>query len=95
MSALDDIRCFLPGIGEEEYARRDKLRSLRNTSAAIIAQSGSADARTLAWLCSDRVTEFIYAPAPIPLLDEVVRLCTRTVILASNTHDFDFEGSGS
>ena len=89
----DDILTFLPGISDEEYARRDKLRSLRNTAAAIIAQSGSVDARTFAWVCSDRVTDFIYTPAPLALLDEVVKLCTRTIVVASDHHAFDYGAS--
>ena len=89
----DDILTFLPGISDEEYAHRAKLRSLRNTAAAMIAESRSADARTLAWVCSDRVTEFIYAPAPLWLLDKVAKLCTRTIVVASDTHGFDYGAS--
>lgn len=79
---LDDIRCFLPGIGEEEYARRDKIRSMRNVAAAMIAKTESSAARQLAWLCSEFATEAVYAPLEASLLDDVGKFCHRLMITA-------------
>lgn len=78
----DDILTFLPGIGDEEYARRAKIRSMRNVAAAMIANTESNAARQLAWLCSEFATEAVYAPLEASLLDDVGKFCHRLMITA-------------
>lgn len=60
---LDDIRCFLPGIDDAEYALREKLRRHRNVAAAMLATTESPTARQFAWVVNDYVSELIFAPA--------------------------------
>lgn len=78
----DDIRTFLPGIGQDEYERRAKLRSMRNAAAAMISRTDCDAARQLAWLCTEYATEAIYAPFDPGMLDEVGKLCARFMITA-------------
>lgn len=90
----DDIRTFLPTISEAEYARRAKLRSLRNSAAAMISATDSATARTLAWLASDYATEALYAPAAASALDDLNRFCTRLMLTAMQAEQIDVFGAG-
>ena len=90
---LDDIRCFLPGIDAEEYARRAKLRSLRNTAAAMIARTECATARQLAWIASDYATELVYSPADPVVLDDVAKFCTRLMISAMHVERLETVGA--
>lgn len=78
----DDILTFLPGIDDAEYARRAKIRSMRNVAAAMIANTESSAARQLAWLCSEFATEAVYAPLDASLLDDVGKFCHRLMITA-------------
>ncbi|MGN3974205.1 hypothetical protein [Tsuneonella sp. SYSU-LHT278] len=87
----EDIRTFLPTIGQEEYARRAKLRSLRNAAAAMISATESNMARQLAWFASDYATEVLYAPAA---LDDLTKFCTRPMLTAMQAEKLDTLGAG-
>lgn len=90
----DDIRTFLPTIGEEEYARRAKLRSLRNAATAMITATESPTARGLAWIASDYSTEALYAPAAADALDDLNKFCTRLMLTAMQAEQIDAFGAG-
>ncbi len=90
----DDICTFLPGIGEEEYERRAKLRSLRNAAAAMIAATESDTARGLAWIASDYITTAIYAPASPEALDDLAKFATRLMLTAMQAEKIDLFGAG-
>ena len=47
----DDIRIFLPGIGDVEHSLRANLRTFRNCASAMIARTDSDTARGIAWEC--------------------------------------------
>lgn len=79
---LDDIRCFLPGIGEEEYARRDKLRRYRNVATALLSRTESPTARIYAWPVNDFISELLFSPASPALLVDVAKFCNRALITA-------------
>ncbi len=91
---LDDIRTFLPTIGEEEYERRAKLRSLRNAAAAMIAETNSGTARGLAWIASDYATEALYAARAADALDDLNKFCTRLMLTAMQAEQIDSFGAG-
>jgi hypothetical protein len=90
----DEILTFLPGIGEEEYAKRAKLRSIRNAAAAMIAATDSGTARHLAWIASDTVTQALYAPGATDALDELIQFCTRLMLTAMQAEKIDLFGAG-
>lgn len=87
--APDDIRTFLPGICEDEYRLRAKLRSMRNCAAAMIVKTESNTARALAWLCSDYSTAHVYAGVSNDRLIEVHRLCHRLMVTAMQAEALD------
>lgn len=89
---LDDIITFLPGISEEEYQVRAKIRSHRNAAGAIIAQTESSTARQLAWIASDWATEAVYTPAETNLLRDVAKLCSRLLITAMQAERLETVG---
>ena len=90
----DDICTFMPTICAEEYARRAKLRSLRNVAAAMISETESSTARQLAWLASDYITQSIYAPAAAEALDDLIKLCDRLMRTAMHAQRVDLFGAG-
>lgn len=79
---LDDIRTFLPGISDEEYQARARIRAHRNAAGAVIARSQSSTARQLAWIASDWASEAVYTPAETTWLWDVAKLCSRLLITA-------------
>lgn len=85
----DDIRTFLPTIGEEEYARRAKLRSLRNAATAMVNNTDSDTARGLAWFAIEYATGALYAPGAAEALDELIRICTRLMLTAIQAEQID------
>lgn len=91
---LDDIQTFLPGLSDEEYALRVKLRSWRNTAGAMIATTQSDAARQLAWMASDFATELIYSPADHGLLREVIQFCRRLMLTAIQAENLERFGGG-
>lgn len=87
----DDIAIFLPGIGDEEYAKRAKLRSLRNAATAMIGSTESGNARSLAWMANDYATGALFAPGAAHALDGLNKLCTRLMIVAMQAEQLDLE----
>lgn len=85
----DDIITFLPGIGQDEYDLRAKLRSMRNCAAAMIAKTESDTARALAWTCSEYATAYVYAGADQETLSEVGRFCNRLMLTAMQAEAID------
>ena len=92
ISKADDIQTFLPGIGEEEYQLRDKVRSMRNCAAALIVKTHSDTARALGWICSDYATAHIYAGVDHAALAEIIRFCNRLLVTAMQAEAIDGGG---
>lgn len=90
--ATDDIRTFLPGINEEEYELRAKLRTFRNCAAAMIAKTDSDTARSLAWMCSEYATSHLYAGVEDQTLMEIGRFCNRLMLTAMQAEQIDAGG---
>lgn len=90
----DDIRTFLPTIGEEEYARRAKLRSLRNAATAMVNNTDSSTARGLAWFAIEYATEALYAPDASEALEDLNKFCTRLMLTAMQAEQIDTFGAG-
>ena len=89
ISKPDDIQTFLPGISEEEYQLRAKLRTMRNCASAMIAKTDSDAARALAWTCSEYATAYVYAGADHDTLSEVGRFCNRLMLTAMQAENID------
>lgn len=87
--ALDPIRTFLPGIGEDEYARRAKLQSYRNAATGMIALTHCDTARWLAEVVVQYATPCLYSPAPPEGLDLLNLLCSRLLKTAMTAEQFD------
>lgn len=87
----DDIRLFLPGVSDEEHAKRALLRSYRNAASAMIASTGSDIARWLAWTASDYATGAIYNPGAAQALDDLNKLCKRLMLTAMQAEQLDLE----
>lgn len=91
---LDEIRTFLPDIGESEYQLRIKMRRLRNVAAKIISSTGSDTARMLAWHASDYATNWLYAPANDSEIEDLNLLLNRLLKTALHAQDIDEFGPG-
>jgi hypothetical protein len=91
---LDDIRTFLPGIGDEEHALRAKLRALRNTANAMISNTESDTARQLAWIVVDCATPALYAPGTPVAFADLNKFCTRLMLTAMQAENMDLFGAG-
>ncbi|WP_394730608.1 hypothetical protein [Altererythrobacter sp. GH1-8] len=89
---MDDIRTFLPGIGEEEYAIRAKMRSYRNAASGMIRATQSDTARQLAWIASDYITLWIYSPAIEVELEDLNTFFRRLLVTAIQAERIDMEG---
>lgn len=87
----DDIRLFLPGIGEEEYAARAKLRSLRNAATGLISSTDSDTARALAWHTIEYATGALFAPGAAASLADLNKLCQRFMLTAMLAEQIDAE----
>jgi len=81
-TAVDDIRVFLPTIGDDEYEQRRRMRAARNIATAKIAELEPGHAMQLCWMVVEVVTGWLYAPAPIEQLVEVAEQCRRLLIVA-------------
>ena len=88
----DDLHTFLPGIGEEEYQLRAKIRTFKNCAAALIAKTDSDTARGLAWTCSHYATAHIYAGTDNGTLIEIARFCNRLMLTAMQAEEIDGGG---
>jgi len=87
MTPLDEIRTFLGPIPPEEYERRHKLRSYRNTATAMIAATHSDTARALAWQVIEWASPNLYAPAPLEWLDLLNLLASRLLKTAQTAEE--------
>lgn len=85
----DDIATFLPDLPPEEYELRAKLRSYRNAATAMVHNTESSNARALAWMVIEYVTEAIYAPSFTSVLPELGRLCNRLMLTAMQIEEIE------
>ena len=85
----DDIATFLPGLPPEEYELRAKLRSYRNAATAMVHNTESNNARALAWMVIEYVSETIYSPAHASLLPEIGKLCKRLMLTAMQIEEME------
>jgi|GEM_PF-1433634 len=91
---LDEIRTFLPGIGEAEYELRAKLRALRNTASAMVSNTESNTARQLAWIVVEYATPTLYAPGTPVAFADLNKFCTRLMLTAMQAENMDLFGAG-
>lgn len=80
----DDIFIFLPGISQEEYQLRARLRTARNISTKAMLEVAGTQAHTIYCLVNELVTDWIYSPANIGQLSRLVEQCRRLVICAQH-----------
>lgn len=92
---LDDIRTFLPGISEEEYEARAKLRSLRNAASAQLARAESTTAKQLAFVVIEYLAELLYAPLSPAALSELRQFCTRLMLVSCQAENIEVAGLGA
>lgn len=86
----DSLTTILGPIPEAERERRAKLMALRNAAGAMVGQTKSDTARTLAWLASDWAHPFIFdRAAPIEFLDKVNQLVSRLMPTAFTAEEID------
>ncbi len=78
----DDITTFLGAIPPEEYEQRRRIRTCRNAASFKVTQTESPDVRTLCWMVTRVATDWIYTPASVGTLAEIVRLCWRLLTVA-------------
>ncbi|WP_394729056.1 hypothetical protein [Altererythrobacter sp. GH1-8] len=90
----DDIRVFLPNIGEAEHALRAKMRSYRNAASAMVSRTESDTARQLAWIVVEYGCANLYAPATEPELEDLNKLFKRLMITAIHVENIDQFGPG-
>lgn len=90
--AADDILTFLPGIGNEEYELRARLRSYRNAASAMVANTDCPAARNLAWMATEYITTLIYAPANTDELAEVAKFARRVMLVAMQAEELRDQG---
>ncbi|SMQ74279.1 hypothetical protein SAMN06297468_2510 [Altererythrobacter xiamenensis] len=93
-ASLDDIRTFLPNIGEREYALRARMRSLRNTASAMIAKTECSASRQLAWIVVEAATDWLYAAAQEAELEDLNRLFNRLMLTAIQAENIAQFGPG-
>lgn len=86
---MDDITIFLGPIPPDEYERRAKLRSYRNTASAMVAATHSDTARALAWQVIDWASPNLFSPAPLEWLDRVNLLASRLLKTAITAEELD------
>lgn len=85
----DSIRIFRPGISDAEYALRTKLQTMRNCASAMITKTDSDTALALAWMCSEYVTDYIYASVNNDTLEDVAHFCHRLMVTAMQAEAID------
>lgn len=79
---LDDIRTFMGDIPPDEYEQRSIIRTCRNAASYKVTQTDCADVRALCWMVTERASEWIYEPASVEALTEIVRLCLSLLNVA-------------
>ena len=85
----DEIYTFLGSIPAEEYERRAKLRSIRNTASAMVGTTKSTTARHLAWEVIEWASPNLYSPCPIEWLDKLNLLTKRLMLTAMLAEEMD------
>lgn len=85
MTVIDDLLAFMPEIGAEERSVRAKIRTCRNAASFKATQTESTFARDLCWQVTEVATFWIYRPASIGALNEVVVYMTELLRLADST----------
>src|SRR5688572_25674974 len=79
---LDDIRVFLPAIGEEEYRQRARIRSAKNIASLNVTKLQPGAALTLCWLTIDTAVAWQYAPGSLDEITAVAEQCRRLLVVA-------------
>lgn len=90
----DEIRVFMPTIGEEELALRARMRALRNTASAMICKTESGTARQLAWIVTEYATEALYTPMESEALTDLNKFFNRLLLTAVQAEQIDTLGPG-
>lgn len=85
----DDIIAFLGTIPPEEYEQRRRLRTCRNAANLKASNTKSADVRALCWIINERVSEWIYHPAPVEALTPITTLCRRLLMICDQIEELE------
>ena len=87
---LDTLATLLGPIPDEERERRAKLMAYRNAASAMIAQTRSDTARSLAFLACDWIAPFLFdRAAPVAFLDRLTVLVSRLLKTAITAEELD------
>ena len=79
---LDDIRIFLPTIGDEEYRQRARIRSAKNIASLNVTRLNPGAALNLCWILIDTAVAWQYAPASLDEITAVAEQCRRLLVVA-------------
>lgn len=87
---IDPLRTILGELPAEEHERRSKLMAYRNAASAMIAQTQSDTARSLAFLACDWIAPFLFDRAvPVAFLDRLTVLVSRLLKTAITAEEID------
>lgn len=86
----DPIATLMPRCTDpaEPEARR-RLMLARELSSAKVPHLPPGHALQLFWLIIEAATAWVYAPATLEQLDDVVRYCRRLLLCARSAHSRD------
>jgi len=85
----DDIMAFLPGISDEEYALRRRIRSARNVASFALNSAPEGIARDLFILLRDHADQWTYRPASLATLKLAVEQCQRLYVATQAAEDLE------
>lgn len=86
---LDDITTFLGNIPADEYEQRRRIRTCRNAASFKATQAKSADARTFCWMVTEIAFEWIYAPADVEAMKDIVQYLRRLLFMADQIESLE------
>lgn len=71
MTAMDPLRVFMPSIGEDEHAIRERIAVCRDCASWSLREVECSHARTLLWLVVETAIAWLYCPADADTLARV------------------------
>lgn len=84
---LDDITTFMGHLPPDEYEQRQRLRACRNAASFKVTRVECSDARALCWIVNERASAWVYTPASMEALTEIVRLCHRLLTVVDHLEE--------
>lgn len=86
---VDDITAFLPGISDEEYALRRRIRSARNVASYAVTIAPDAISRDLFILLREHADRWTYKPANLATLKQAVEQCQRLYVATQAAEELE------